>query len=127
VHLSSSYLANRTGAGRHVKHLLTSICIALLCASLASGVVAQALERKIVYELAAQPLADAITALAAQSKLRIVFNTQDTIGLTSARLSGTYTPKDALGVLLANSNLRYEFLDDQTIAIHKSLESTRQE
>jgi iron complex outermembrane recepter protein len=74
-------------------------------------------EQPISFDLASQPLASALNALAAQSKLRIIFNTEDAAGLRAPRVNGAYTPQDALTLLLGTSNLKYEFVDSRTVEI----------
>ena len=93
------------------------MAIGLLLVS-GDGLGQTAASRTIVFDLAAQPLAEALTTLAAQSNLRIVFNTADTQGLRSERVAGAYTAQTALKLLLRSSELRYRFIDERTVEIH---------
>ena len=81
--------------------------------------------RTISFALAAQPLSDALNALAAQSNLRIVFNTDDTQGLRSERVVGAYTTRTALQLLLGSSDLTYQFVDERTVEIRSGRHVSR--
>jgi hypothetical protein len=100
---------------------VSAMCVALGLMLLSSAVPGQVqAERKIPFELSPQPMADALSAFAAQSNLRIVLNTDDVRGLVSTRLSGSFTPRMALKMLLGNSSLRYEFVDERTVEIRSA-------
>ena len=93
----------------------------VLLSSLAFG---QAfVDRKVAFDLVVQPLAEALNEFAAQSNLRIVFNTEDAKGLVSERLSGTFTPRAALKILLGSSKLQYQFVDDRTVEVRSGKET----
>lgn len=80
-------------------------------------------ERKIALDLAPQPLAQALSAVAEKSNIRLVLNTDDALGLVSRRLQGAFTPRAAFDALLSSSRLTYEFVDDRTVEI-RSAKST---
>ncbi len=66
-----------------------------------------------------QPLSDALSAFAQQSGLQVVFFSEVGKDLRSPRLTGTYSPGEALKQLLANTSLDYTFIDKRTIAIRE--------
>lgn len=74
---------------------------ALIGCLLAAGVQAEPHD----FELAAQPLASALTTLARQGQLQIFFESAQLQGLQAPALHGRYEPGDALRQLLAGSEL----------------------
>ena len=68
--------------------------------------------------IAAQPISDALNEFARQSGLQVFFvpaaNGKE---LTSNPVVGTYAPAEALVILLANTGLHYEYLDERSVAI----------
>jgi iron complex outermembrane recepter protein len=97
---------------------VNAVCSAVALVLMASSALAQGMpERKVAYDVAAQPLPEALNAFAKQSKVRIVFEQQDAQGLRSESLKGSFTPQAALKMLLGSSSLRYEFVDDHTVEI----------
>ena len=65
----------------------------------------------------AQPIGDALNEFGRQTGLHVVLYSALGKGLHSPRLVGSYTVSAALARLLENSGLRYEPLDDRTVAI----------
>jgi Secretin and TonB N terminus short domain len=65
----------------------------------------------------AEPLADALNDLAQQSGLQILFSSDLVARLRSAPLKGSVTADEAMRHLLANTGLRFEFVNPHTIAI----------
>src|SRR5262245_53675042 len=97
--------------------LCTTLCgigLALLATLVRGEPVAQ---KPIHLDVPAQPLNRALNAFAEQSGLRIVFYTDVAEGVTSHPLIGSLTPEKALKILLADSNLQYEFVDERTVTI----------
>ncbi len=75
-------------------------------------------KRLIALDISAQPLGDALAEFGKQADLTMVFYDQDLgKGLNAKALAGTFTAEDALGQLLSNTGLRYEYLDAKTVAI----------
>ncbi len=71
-----------------------------------------------------QPLVDALTEFARQAGLQLLLDADEAAqGKNAPPLSGTYTPENALKVLLANASLYYEFLDPRTVAIRSTKSS----
>src|SRR5688572_30034852 len=74
-------------------------------------------ESKVAFDLVAQPLSEALNALAVRSQLHIVFNAADAEGVQAQGIQGSYTPSEALKLLLARTDLSYEFVDERTVEI----------
>jgi len=115
-----------TGMPDMSSNRLIYLGIALLCSG---GVVAQAqnsdgvpvAQRQTVQPVqlavAAQPIAAALNDFARQSGLHVVIGSEIAKGVRSAAVEGMFTPEAALERLLANTGLRYEYLDAQTVAV----------
>lgn len=96
--------------------------LALSCCALAGAAVPRhaAAEQPptLSLEIPAQPLREALSEFGRQSGLQVVFIQTDVdAGLVAGRLAGTYSAKEALERLLANTGLRYEFLNERTVAV----------
>ena len=90
--------------------------IAYLLLSLGSAVGA---ENDKIYEvqIEAQPMAGALRSLAMQTGLKIVFFSDVMQGIETEAIHGEYTTTHALDILLADSGLSYERLQDNTISV----------
>ncbi len=66
-----------------------------------------------------QPMPDALNAFAQQTGLQVIFQADELLasGATAPRVEGTFTPEAALKLLLAGTELRYEYVNPRTIAI----------
>jgi len=69
------------------------------------------------FSIPAGPLGTALTSFADQAGLRLLFPTSIVAGLSSAGLSGSFIPADALDRLLSGTGLSWRFADAATIAI----------
>ncbi len=95
----------------------------LLAGLLAFGVAAagpDAVQPAFKLNIAAQPIDDALHELGRQSGLQIFFASDEGKGITTPRLVGTFTVRDALTKLLHKTGLRYEYIDERTVAIRVS-------
>jgi iron complex outermembrane receptor protein len=97
-------------------------CMFLACmvSSLALGQQTQPqhiAEKTVTLNLAAQPLKDALHELSRATGLKIMFLTDLGRGIISPHVSGTLTPEAALDLLLKGADLRFKYLDPQTIAV----------
>jgi iron complex outermembrane recepter protein len=81
-------------------------------------------QREVRFDVPPQPLEKALTTFASQSDLGIVFYSRATAGINAPALSGSLTPEHALQILLSHSPLRYEFINDKTVAILAPDDST---
>ncbi len=92
----------------------------MLAAALAWGVgTAQAglAADTATYNIAPQELATALTALAEQGQLQMVFAPEAVRGRTTQGLNGTYEPDQAVETLLKGTGLAYHFNGRDTIVI----------
>jgi outer membrane receptor for ferric coprogen and ferric-rhodotorulic acid len=96
------------------KRLISLTILALCAATLAA---AREPGPPMPLAVAAQPIAAALNDFARQSGLHVVIGSKIAKGVTSTSVEGTLTADDALTRLLANTGLRYEYLDDRTIAV----------
>ncbi len=73
----------------------------------------------LTFEIDQQPLADALNAFSKQAGLQVIQRDEDvsTDGLVAPRLYGRLTPQQALKQLLANTGLKFEFINERTVRI----------
>lgn len=69
------------------------------------------------FDIAAQPLAQALMALGEQSGLQVTFDPALVAGRTSPPVSGNLTPESALLQLLDGTRFTFRFIDDRTAVI----------
>lgn len=105
-----------------IKHFLVSVAVA---ASLAGGCGAvfattNAAEERTQYDVAAQPLGDALQELGRQSGLTVMVASELVRGRMAPAVKGEYTAEEALGRLLEASGLHAEYLDPHTVAVRAS-------
>ncbi len=93
-----------------------------LCAALLAGVVLaqDPSSRLIALDIEAQSVEGALKTFAKQAGVQILFYSRVVEGMTAPRLTGSYTPQAALTQLLSGTSLRYEFINDSTVAIRKA-------
>lgn len=79
-------------------------------------------------EIQNQPLAQALQSLAEQLDVQIVFFSGATEGLESGSLAGSFTRRQAFDAILAGTELRYVFLNAESVAIQpaEQVESPRE-
>jgi iron complex outermembrane recepter protein len=89
------------------------------CLVLCTATVAQELRHSQPHGLSipAGPLGDGLNELAQQSGLQILFSSSLVERLTGPEVKGSLTAEEALGRLLANTALRFEFVNPHTITI----------
>jgi iron complex outermembrane receptor protein len=73
--------------------------------------------RIATYNIPAQPLAQALTALAQQAGLQIVVNNAAVAGKTSTAVNGTMAVEQALQQLLAGTGIGFRFTSANTVSI----------
>jgi iron complex outermembrane receptor protein len=73
------------------------------------------------FDIPAQPLTNALNQFAATTGLQVSYQADLAVGLTSASVSGTRTPVEALQTLLAGSGLQFRFANDQTVTVERAL------
>lgn len=76
--------------------------------------------RLIFFEVASQPLSDALINFALQGNLSIGLEDSSASRLTTNRLSGLYNTRQGLGVLLNGTGLAFNFVDSKTVRVFKA-------
>ncbi len=89
----------------------------LVCSSYAIAQEAQVTPVKL--NIAAQPLGKALNAWASQTGYQILIPASAEQGRTAPSVNGRYTPEGALKILLASSDLRYEFVGTRAVTIRE--------
>jgi len=90
----------------------------------ASGVAAGPAAAPVSLNIEAQPIGSALNEFARQTGLQVVLFAEVSQGVTSPRLAGSYDPQQALRILLANTGLSYEYINERTVAIRKRTEKS---
>ena len=80
----------------------------------------EAVVQKVALNIDSQPVGDALNELGRQTGLVIIVYSSAGHGVTTPRLTGKFTPEKALDQILANTGLRYEYLDARTVAVLSS-------
>lgn len=109
---------------------IRAVSTAAVLALLASLADAAALERAsdatvLQLDIPSQPVGDALSRLAEAAGLQIVFYSDVAAGVIAPRLAGSYTVREALERLLAQTPLEYEFLSEQTVAVRARASETQ--
>jgi outer membrane receptor for ferrienterochelin and colicin len=65
----------------------------------------------------AAPLGDALNEFAQQTGMQVLFSSQLVAQLRGPRVTGSHTAEEALGQLLVNTGLKFEFVNPRTITI----------
>src|SRR5687767_11506421 len=67
--------------------------------------------QKVTFDIAPQPLGDALRQFGQQTGLQVVLYSNISKGLQAPHITGELTPQVALEQLLAKTGLRYEYLN----------------
>ena len=87
-------------------------------AALAACNVAFAQQVPVKLDIAAQPLDKALNSWANQTGYQVLVPVERVArGRTAPSIKGTYTPEGALKILLASSDLKYQFVNARTVTI----------
>jgi iron complex outermembrane recepter protein len=106
------------------------IAIRIICATLisiaSSGVaLCQAsTTRPINFQIASQPVGDALLELARQTGLQVVFYADAVQGITAPAVVGRYTADEALSKILRETTLTASFVNAKTVTIVDTRQST---
>src|SRR5687768_12718974 len=96
------------------------VLLTIMLAAYLGAVMAQASPPAVDLQIEAQPVDHALKEFAAQSGMQVLFHVEGTqipAGLKSGPVHGRYTAEAALEKLLANTGLRYEFINERTVTI----------
>ncbi len=96
------------------------IAAIFLLGVLGQAATAQQTGSTIAVKIDAQPMERALQSFARQSGLQVIFPTDLARNLTSPPIDGRFSPRMALNLLLAGTQLSYEFVNDKTIAIRSA-------
>jgi outer membrane receptor protein involved in Fe transport len=104
------------------RHGLAGITVAVLVVADPSGGACgadtkDAVRPNVNLNIEAQPLGDALTEFARQSGLQVMLFAKVSAGLNAPRIVGAFAPEDALRLLLQRTDLKYEYVNERTVAI----------
>lgn len=68
-------------------------------------------------DIASQPLDEALLEFSRQASVQVILQSAEGKNLTAPKVTGSFTWEAALSKLLSNTDLRYEFLNERTVAI----------
>jgi len=95
-----------------------ALCVALLLALSPDVAVPQGRALAAVeFDIAGGPLTDALERFAEQSGLSIVYSSGAVSGRMASSVAGAMLPAAALDRLLAGTDIRWRYVDDETIAL----------
>lgn len=116
IHLASSIVSLAVHLLRHLSRPASSAIVGgLLLAG--SAVAAPDTTDRIHVEMPAQSLSDALIEIGTRTGVAIAFSNQELENLEAPRISGNYTVKELLDLVLGQANLEYEFIDTNTVRI----------
>jgi iron complex outermembrane receptor protein len=93
------------------------ICISVTPVGAQQSLQPSSAPQQFALNIPPQPLEEALNSFGRQTHLKLAFYTDLVQGLISPRIAGTYTPEVALRLLLANTGLRFKYLDPDSVAI----------
>ncbi|MCX7092076.1 MAG: TonB-dependent siderophore receptor [Methylobacter sp.] len=101
---------------------MTAIASVLLAGSIPLSVMAETTAVQS-YNIPAQPLDNALTQLADDANLKLLYQADVVNQLKSQPLSGSYTPQQALEIMLQGTGLKFRSTDHGGITIEKDADS----
>ncbi|MEQ1635521.1 MAG: TonB-dependent receptor [Methylococcales bacterium] len=104
--------------GRKPLFKLTGITAAILAGSFALPVMADSAIQ--TYNIPVQPLDNALTELADNANLKLLYQTEVVSNQKSHALSGRYSAQQALDIMLKNTGLKYRNTGDNAITVEKN-------
>ncbi len=104
---------------RLLSTLAVSIALAVSPPLLAQPAGSQA-SPAVSFNIAGQPMDSALTQLADQGGIRILFASDEVAGLQAPALAGNHTPEQALAALLARSGLRWQWREPGIAVVSRS-------
>lgn len=85
--------------------------------SVATPGLAADLDSKYAFTIPSQPLSSALLTFSKQANLQVMTASADLAGIVVPSVEGAYTSEAALAKLLANTGLRYQYLNDRTVVV----------
>lgn len=101
---------------------MTAIASVLLAGSMPLSVMAETAAVQS-YNIPAQPLDNALTQLADDANLKLLYQADVVNQLKSQPLSGSYTPQQALEIMLQGTGLKFRSTDHGGITVEKDADS----
>ncbi|MBV6418219.1 MAG: Vitamin B12 transporter BtuB [Steroidobacteraceae bacterium] len=98
---------------------MRALVLSLLVAAVPADIV-WADELRMTIEIPAQSLGSALRQLANQADLQLVYETDLAAGVNSPEVRGELSVRSALDRLLQGTGLRYQFLDERTVAVSQA-------
>lgn len=99
-------------------HLIwLSICISVTPVGAQQSLQKSIAPQQFSLNIPAQPLEDALNSFSRQTHVKLAFYANLGRGLISPPIAGNYTPEAALRLLLANTGLRFRYIDPDSVAI----------
>jgi hypothetical protein len=116
--LAEAATAQRARASGHGPGKLVLVCIVMAACMprLVTGI-ENGQPAKCNLKIASQPLGAALQQYASQCAVQIVFFSQVAEGLQARALNGSFSPSEALPILLAESHLTFRVINPKTIEI----------
>ena len=105
---------------RHGRNLLYILFIGLSWSAHGGAVAQERAPVRYHLKIASQPLDEALQEFARQSGVQIIFFSRLTAGLRAPALDGRYTVAEAMGQLLADSQLTFRVINSRTIEIRSA-------
>lgn len=98
----------------------TLVVSAVACLTLTGLSYAQDVKASIKqYQIAAQPLAEALRAFAEQSDMQLIFSEAEMANAKSEGVDGALTAQEALQALLKGTSLGFELTENNVVVVRK--------
>ena len=106
---------SRATAAEWIERIVLGLALLGSCSSLLAQQVATAEMR---LNISSQPLESALREFAAQSGVQLLFSSEGAaMGQPAPAITGFHAPREALDHLLADTGLKYEYVNSRTVAI----------
>jgi iron complex outermembrane receptor protein len=105
---------------RFIRRHQAGVFVVLATLWLAICPVVNAMADSVEFDIAAQPMPQALKRFAAQAHLQLLFDYKAVEALKTSAVRGRFEARDALGMLLRGTGLTFQQVNDHTIAIKTS-------
>ena len=100
--------------------ICAGLAIAGICAAAAEEHLVVAGSAPIQFHIPAQPLANALQAYGAQTGVQVLYESHSAAGQRSVAVEGSFTPEDALNLLLTGTDLSVRYTKPDAITLARS-------
>jgi len=97
--------------------IYAALAMAGVCAAAAEEHLAVAGSAAILFHIPAQPLANALQAYGAQTGVQVLYESHSAAGQRSVAVEGSFTPEDALNLLLTGTDLSVRYTKPDAITL----------